>query len=68
MFVPGYVENQVVILETNGIGLLSIPFNSVKSLINCLMTNFTCSLERMYVMNPSWFIYSSWKLCSNFIS
>ena len=66
MFAPGYVENQVVIVETNG--LLSIPFVPAQKIIECLMTNFTCTLERIFITNPSWIFNTCWNFACKFVS
>ena len=33
MYAPGKIENWIVIIETNGLGLLSIPFGAIKLLV-----------------------------------
>ena len=40
MFVKGYVENHIIIIETEGFGVFSLPLNIIKKILVCMYNNF----------------------------
>jgi len=54
-FVPYHVENWVIILECDGAGLTDFPRKFVSKITEVTTTNFQSTLEKMFIMNPSWF-------------
>ncbi len=68
MFVRGYVENCVVVIEFNEMNPWNIPYNALGSFISSLVINFTCSLQRLYLVNPSSLVLLGWKFAQKFLS
>jgi hypothetical protein len=66
-FVPGKVENWVIIIESNSMGVFNFPFKIVKTINDVTSVNYTSTLDRLYIMNPSTFLNSSWNIISSFI-
>lgn len=67
MYLKGKIENQVVILDLKGVGAWSLPIDLIKKLIHIITINFTCSLHKMYILNPPGIIKMSWNVIkSNF--
>lgn len=66
-FVPGKVENWVIFIESNNAGLLDFPIKVIKTINEVTSVNYTSTLDRLYIMNPSGFLKRSWMLISNFI-
>lgn len=53
-FVPGKVENWVIINDLGSVSVLKIPFNMVKELGSMLEKNFRTRLFRLYLVNAPW--------------
>jgi len=66
-FVPGKVENWIIIIETNGAGLFNFPIKMFKTINDVTAGNYTSTLEKLYVMNPSSFLKKSWSFASGFV-
>lgn len=62
MFVKGYVENWIVVVDIGGSGLFEFPFQTINMINEVLSINFTSSLHKMFIMNPSFLFSASWKL------
>lgn len=68
MYVRGYVENWIVILDSGGSGLFDFPFSTLSMINEFFSINYTSSLHKMFILNPSFIFNSSWKLIeSNYI-
>mmetsp|Transcript_7108 Transcript_7108/g.6372 ORF Transcript_7108/g.6372 Transcript_7108/m.6372 type:complete len:167 (-) Transcript_7108:741-1241(-) len=61
-FVPYFVENWIIIIEVNGLSLWSFPFKLVKEVLNVTGANFQSTLEKLYLMHPSFIISGAWKV------
>lgn len=53
MFIPGSIENWILIIETNNEGVFRLPPNTLETIIENLNINFTHHLEKMFILNPS---------------
>lgn len=67
MFIPGKVENWIFILETNGIGVFGLPFKALGIIVDCMSLNFSGSLEKMYILNPSSGIDFAWRTIAGWL-
>ncbi|CAD8055574.1 unnamed protein product [Paramecium primaurelia] len=67
MYARGYVENWIVILDSGGSGLFDFPFSTLNMINEFFSINFTSSLHKMFILNPSFFFNSSWKLIEKII-
>jgi len=66
-FVPGKVENWVIIIENNSLGLLDFPTKMVKAINDITAVNYTSTLDKLYIMNPSSVLKLSWNMISGLI-
>lgn len=66
-FVPGRVENWIVMVETGELGFEDVPFKVFKNLIEVTTNNFVCSLEKLYILNPSKNFKTSWSLVESML-
>lgn len=80
LFVPGKVENWVILIDTNNVGLLGLPFKVkyffisllkifytmklLNQVISITQTNYMAALEDLYIMNPSFSLNTSWSIIS----
>lgn len=53
MFIPGKIENWILIIETNNEGVFRVPPNTLEIIVENLNINFTGHLEKMFILNPS---------------
>ena len=66
MFIPGQIENWIMIINFNGCSPLNLP-NVVKKMIKTLSENFLSRLYKCYVYGMSFFINLMFKLVCNFL-
>lgn len=62
MYIKGLVENWIVVVDIGGSGLFEFPFSTISMINDILSINFTSSLHKMYILNPSFLFNASWKL------
>lgn len=67
MFIPGQVENWVVIYDLGGMGVTDIPISAIKSSTQKMSQNYGGRLYKMFVVNAPGTIYFTWKLVSAFL-
>eukprot|EP01017_Pseudomicrothorax_dubius_P028170 TRINITY_DN3329_c0_g1_i8.p1 TRINITY_DN3329_c0_g1~~TRINITY_DN3329_c0_g1_i8.p1 ORF type:complete len:387 (+),score=132.01 TRINITY_DN3329_c0_g1_i8:127-1287(+) len=67
MFLPGQVENWVIIIDLNNMSFLSMPINLMKQIFGYLQNNYRSRLFRMYVMNTPFSIYVPWSIAKSFL-
>lgn len=54
ILVGGKIENWILIMETNQLGLFGFPWKAFENIVSCLQNNFVGRLEKMFVLNPSY--------------
>lgn len=67
MFIPNKVENWMFILETNGIGVSSLPVKALGVVIETLTLNFAACLEKMFILNPSTTLNFLWNVVKGWL-
>ena len=45
-------------------GIFGLPINAIKTLVKSMNINYTCSLNKLYVVNPTSVINFLWKMVS----
>lgn len=65
MYLPGHVENNIVIIETDGLSLFKVPLGHLQGIIQTASNNYPESLAKMYILNPSFILRTSWNLVKN---
>jgi len=66
-FVPGKVENWVIIIETNNVGMWSFPFKILQNLVTITSIAFTSTLDKLYIMNPPRLLKASWSMIQKLV-
>ena len=66
MFIPGQIENWVMIINFKGTSFLSLP-EPIKRLIQSLSDNFLARLYKCYIIGMSLFIRAVYKIICNFL-
>jgi hypothetical protein len=66
-FIPGKVENWIIFIENNNEGVFNFPLKVIKSINDVTSVNYTSTLDKLYIVNPSSFLKRSWMFISNFI-
>jgi hypothetical protein len=61
-FVPGKVENWIIMIETNSVGVFGFPFMILKKIIEFTSANFSSTMEKLYLLNPSFGLNTSWNV------
>lgn len=67
MFLPGQIENWVVIVNMAGQGIGSIPMGEIKGMAGILGSNYRSRMGRTWVLNSSYGVYILWKIITKFI-
>lgn len=62
LMLPGQIERWVVVEDMKGMSLTSIPFGTLKKILNFLQNNFRSRLYKLYIMNSPSSIYFTWKM------
>ena len=62
MLMDYYVENMIIILDTKNMSLFGFPFKIMSHIIKVLNTNFCCTMEKLFILNPSTTLYATWKV------
>eukprot|EP01017_Pseudomicrothorax_dubius_P033820 TRINITY_DN4565_c0_g1_i6.p1 TRINITY_DN4565_c0_g1~~TRINITY_DN4565_c0_g1_i6.p1 ORF type:complete len:412 (+),score=92.29 TRINITY_DN4565_c0_g1_i6:55-1290(+) len=66
MFLPGHVEEWVVIQETIDLSLFKLPQKHIKTISEVTQTNFPCYLCKMFMLNPPFIVRVSWNMLKGF--
>ncbi len=66
MFVPGKIENWVLIIDLEGIGLRNAP-SQLKKTIDSFQNNYRARLAKMFVLNASFLIRTIWVIVEGFM-
>lgn len=67
MFIPGKIENWVIVLNLNKMGISSLPINAMKEIMGFLSSNFRSRLFVMYVINAPGAIVIPWNMAKSFL-
>jgi hypothetical protein len=67
MFIPGQVENWIIIYDLGGMGVTDIPISAIKGSTQKMSQNYGGRLYKMFVVNAPGTIYFSWKMVSAFL-
>lgn len=66
MFVPGKIENWMVIMDLEGCSIFKISLEVFQKIIDLLTTNYVNTLEKLFILNPPFGIQSVYKLIESF--
>lgn len=67
MFLPGQVENWIIIYDLGGMGISEIPMSAIKSTTSKMGDNYGGKLFKMFTVNAPGTIYFTWKVVSAFL-
>lgn len=67
MLVDYYIENWVLIIETNQMGVFDLPKQTLNAIIHSFSLYFCAKLERLFILNPSWGLKTIWSIISSFM-
>eukprot|EP01017_Pseudomicrothorax_dubius_P040573 TRINITY_DN6366_c0_g1_i1.p1 TRINITY_DN6366_c0_g1~~TRINITY_DN6366_c0_g1_i1.p1 ORF type:complete len:396 (+),score=65.98 TRINITY_DN6366_c0_g1_i1:115-1302(+) len=67
MFLPGYVENWVILIETSEYGLTSLPLKQLKAIVGITQWNFPSFLHKMFILNPAFMVSTGWSVISSLL-
>lgn len=67
MFVDYCVENWIMVIDTGGLGLTSLPINGLKLIIGSMSINYCATMDKLYLLNPSFMLNTSWSAIKAFI-
>lgn len=65
--IPGKIENWIFVMDSKGLGLGSFPFKVIGTTIKTMQLNFCGRLEKLYILNPSSSLNTSWKIIKAFL-
>jgi hypothetical protein len=67
MFLPGQVENWVIIMDTEGLGVFSGTLSIIQKIMNFVQHNYRSRLYRMFVVNTPFSFYLLWRVVKTFL-
>ena len=67
MFLPGQVENWVIIYDIGGLGVTEMPMGAIKTVTNKMSANYGGRLFKMFSVNAPGTIWFAWKAISAFL-
>ncbi|EGR29409.1 hypothetical protein IMG5_156020 [Ichthyophthirius multifiliis] len=67
MFVNGKIENWIFIIDVKEKGIFDLPLKALNIIIQTMQINFGGHLEKMFVLNPSFGLNTSWSIIEKMI-
>lgn len=67
LFVPGRVEQWLIVLNLENVALTSIPVNALKTFLSVAQNTFRSRAYRCYVINAGYFLRGSWYVVSSML-
>lgn len=67
LFLPGQVENWNLLLDLDNLGLMGIPYKSIKSFLDTLQAQYRCTSWRVFIMNVSYIFNAVWATVKGFL-
>ncbi|KRX11221.1 CRAL-TRIO domain [Pseudocohnilembus persalinus] len=67
VFLPGQIENWIVILDLKKCGATQLPINNIKGLMSFLQSNYRSRMYKCYIVNSTWTITGVWKMVKQFL-
>ncbi len=67
MFIDYNIENWVLILETGELGVFGLPMNGLGVIIGSMSTYYCATLEKLFILNPSWGLRTAWSVIEGFM-
>jgi len=67
MMCPGTVENGLVIMDSQSMGLLSLPIMKVKAILTTIQSNYKCRARTIFALNSSTAVSILWQTVKYFI-
>jgi hypothetical protein len=64
MFLPGQIENWIIIYDLGKMGITDIPINACKQIMQTLACNYGGRLYRLFAVNVPKAAWLTWKLAS----
>ena len=69
LFLPGQIENYVIICDVNKLGVTEIPKSILgKKIIDWLSKGYRYRSKRMHILNTNWAIKIAWKVIEGFMA
>lgn len=56
-----------MVIDTGCLGLTSFPINAMKVIIDKMSLNYCASMEKMYILNPSFGLKTTWNMIKSFV-
>jgi len=62
MLVNGFVENWVIIMDIDNLGLFKLPVKAITKIVESTSTYFLTRMEFMFLLNPSFILKTGWNI------
>ncbi|CDW81500.1 UNKNOWN [Stylonychia lemnae] len=66
-FLPGQVENWVVVIDLENMGLMNVPFKSLKQFLETFQNQYRCTSARIFLLNVSGTFQFLWSTVQAFL-
>jgi len=67
MFIDGKVENWIFVIDTKSKGIFDLPLKALGVIIDIMQVNFGGHLEKLYILNPSFGLSTTWSVIEKMI-
>lgn len=67
MFIDGKVENWIFVIDTKNKGIFDLPLKALGVIIDIMQVNFGGHLEKLYILNPSFGLSTTWSVIEKMI-
>ena len=67
MFVDYHIENWIMVIDTGGLGVFGLPMKGLKLIVGGMQVNYCATMDKMYILNPSFGLSSAWSVIKGFI-
>ncbi len=64
MFVDYHIENWILIIDTGGMGIFELPLKALNIMISAMSCNYCACMEKLFILNPSFGLKTSWSVIS----
>ena len=64
---PGQIENWIIVIDFEKMGLTEIPYKQVGGFISTLQNQYRCTSARIFILNVNWAFSIIWKVVNKFL-
>ena len=67
IFLPGQIENWIVLVDLDNLSLLNVPFKSLKLYLQTMQNQFRCTSRQVFIVGISMVFNFMWNTAKHFL-